>query len=154
MHNERTLTFQQLITIRRAAEDACMAANPRLKSFVDTVAHPLNIIALCNMATRQEQEHTPVYTYCSEQETECANCGKRKHTPLRVDFMGGYVCLTCIDRQVGRPRPGYVFLPEKLSSAQLDMILGALNLADDFSNRMLLEQALTELVDGVTINHA
>lgn len=50
MHKDRTLTWQQLTTIRRAAEDACMAANPRLKSFVDTVAHPLNIIALCNMA--------------------------------------------------------------------------------------------------------
>ena len=37
------------------------------------------------------------FTYASTQETECAVCGKRKHTPLRVDGMGGYVCLTCID---------------------------------------------------------
>lgn len=154
MYNERTLTFQELIIIRRAAEDACMAANPRLKSFVDTVAHPLNIIALCNMAAAKETKPEPVYTYCSMQETNCGNCGKTKHTPLRVDFMGGYVCLTCIARQIDMPRSGYVYIPEKLSCAQLDHILGALNLADDFSNRMLLEQALNELVDGVTINHA
>ncbi|WP_418135522.1 hypothetical protein [Agrobacterium sp. El2ro-1b] len=31
------------------------------------------------------------------QETNCAKCGLKKHTPLRVDRMGGYVCLTCID---------------------------------------------------------
>ena len=40
------------------------------------------------------------YTYCTTQATECASCGVRKHTPLRVDWMGGYVCLTCIDNQL------------------------------------------------------
>jgi dephospho-CoA kinase len=39
-------------------------------------------------------------TYKSEQATECAGCGKRKHTPLRRDEMGGYVCLTCIDKRL------------------------------------------------------
>jgi len=39
-------------------------------------------------------------TYSSTQETECASCGERKHTPLRRDEMGGYVCLTCIDKQL------------------------------------------------------
>lgn len=38
------------------------------------------------------------YTYVSTQATNCASCGLHKHTPLRVDWMGGYVCLTCIDR--------------------------------------------------------
>jgi hypothetical protein len=32
------------------------------------------------------------------QATNCACCGNYKHTPLRIDWMGGYVCLTCIDR--------------------------------------------------------
>lgn len=36
--------------------------------------------------------------YVSTQATSCASCGLHKHTPLRVDWMGGYVCLTCIDR--------------------------------------------------------
>lgn len=42
----------------------------------------------------------PEYTYASTQQTECAGCGKLKHTPLRRDEMGGYVCLTCIDKRL------------------------------------------------------
>ena len=38
--------------------------------------------------------------YHSDQHTICAVCGKDKHTPLRRDDMGGYVCLTCIDREM------------------------------------------------------
>jgi hypothetical protein len=45
---------------------------------------------------------TPNLTYSSTQETSCAWCDKRKHTPLRRDEMGGYVCLTCIDRRLDR----------------------------------------------------
>jgi hypothetical protein len=41
-------------------------------------------------------------TYFSSQSTNCAGCGKHKHTPLRVDPMGGYVCLTCIDQELER----------------------------------------------------
>lgn len=40
-------------------------------------------------------------TYSSMQATNCAGCGQHKHTPLRVDPMGGYVCLTCIDKRLG-----------------------------------------------------
>jgi hypothetical protein len=40
------------------------------------------------------------YTYTSAQATNCAGCGQHKHTPLRVDAMGGYVCLTCIDKKL------------------------------------------------------
>ncbi len=35
-----------------------------------------------------------------EQTTRCAGCGQRRHTPLRIDAMGGYVCLTCIDKRL------------------------------------------------------
>ena len=42
------------------------------------------------------------YTYASEQATNCAKCGCYKHTPLRVDRMDGYVCLTCIDKELER----------------------------------------------------
>ncbi len=41
-----------------------------------------------------------IYTYASKQRTVCAVCGCLKHTPLRRDEMGGYVCLTCIDRRL------------------------------------------------------
>lgn len=43
----------------------------------------------------------PEPTYSSTQATKCAGCGKHKHTPLRIDAMGGYVCLTCIDQKLG-----------------------------------------------------
>ena len=42
------------------------------------------------------------YTYKSTQATSCAVCGQHKHTPLRNDTMGGYVCLTCIDKELAR----------------------------------------------------
>lgn len=44
-------------------------------------------------------------TYESTQATNCAVCGERKHTPLRRDEMGGYVCLTCIDKELDKRMP-------------------------------------------------
>lgn len=78
----------------------------------------LHIIAVAGLTGRHEYERSisvtehewPLtvqpaashgYTYASQQETECAGCGKLKHTPLRIDAMGGYVCLTCIDQKLG-----------------------------------------------------
>jgi len=40
------------------------------------------------------------FTYSTMQATNCAGCGQHKHTPLRIDAMGGYVCLTCIDKRL------------------------------------------------------
>lgn len=45
------------------------------------------------------------YSYASKQATNCAGCGEHKHTPLRVDWMGGYVCLTCIDKEMRKRDP-------------------------------------------------
>lgn len=42
----------------------------------------------------------PSVTYSSTQATICAGCGDYKHTPLRQDHLGGYICLTCIDKQL------------------------------------------------------
>ena len=53
--------------------------------------------ALREALAQPEQEPT----YTSTQATNCAGCGERKHTPLRIDAMGGYVCLTCIDKKLG-----------------------------------------------------
>ena len=49
----------------------------------------------------QQQDGEHPYTYASTQATNCAGCGEYKHTPLRIDAMGGYVCLTCIDSKLG-----------------------------------------------------
>jgi hypothetical protein len=43
--------------------------------------------------------------YSSDQATNCAGCGAYKHTPLRRDEMGGYVCLTCIDKELDKHLP-------------------------------------------------
>jgi hypothetical protein len=43
---------------------------------------------------------TPTAEPVEQQATTCAGCGKHKPTPLRIDAMGGYVCLTCIDEKL------------------------------------------------------
>lgn len=54
-----------------------------------------------NVGAYHAAEQAEPYTYASTQSTKCASCGERKHTPLRIDAMGGYVCLTCIDQKLG-----------------------------------------------------
>lgn len=63
-------------------------------------------------APSQDDEYAPDsdwrlkgYVYASKQATLCAGCGEHKHTPLRVDWMGGYVCLTCIDKEMEKRDP-------------------------------------------------
>lgn len=46
-------------------------------------------------------EERDALTYKSKQSTMCP-CGEVRHTPLRRDHMGGYVCLTCIDKELDR----------------------------------------------------
>ena len=53
------------------------------------------------LSTRPELSDAVAHTYSSTQATNCASCGEHKHTPLRIDAMGGYVCLTCIDKKLG-----------------------------------------------------
>ncbi|WP_185837649.1 hypothetical protein [Pseudomonas aeruginosa] len=74
-----TLTVDPLITLAQYDRDVgtLRAANAKLK-----------------------KELRSRWTYASTQATNCAGCGERKHTPLRVDWMGGYVCLTCIDEKL------------------------------------------------------
>ena len=55
----------------------------------------------CYCKEMTEQPKQEQYTYTSTQATTCAVCAKHKHTPLRIDAMGGYVCLTCIDKKLG-----------------------------------------------------
>lgn len=51
-------------------------------------------------AQADDDWHLRGYAYASKQATTCAGCGEHKHTPLRIDAMGGYVCLTCIDNKL------------------------------------------------------
>ena len=58
-----------------------------------------SITQVQEMLALAQPEQEPTYT--STQATNCAGCGEHKHTPLRIDAMGGYVCLTCIDKKLG-----------------------------------------------------
>ena len=83
-------------------------------------------------------------TYASTQATNCAGCGEHKHTPLRIDAMGGYVCLTCIDKKLGSLLGEFGYAqPEQEPVAMLerDPSIGRL--------RVTYEDAVTELDEGV-----
>jgi hypothetical protein len=58
-------------------------------------------------------------TYASSQATNCARCGEHKHTPLRIDWMGGYVCLTCIDKEL-ESRGSAVALDDERAAFEAD----------------------------------
>ncbi len=60
----------------------------------------MEIQELREKVTELQKELRSRWTYASTQATNCAGCGEHKHTPLRVDWMGGYVCLTCIDEKL------------------------------------------------------
>ena len=57
---------------------------------------------------------------CCTQKTKCAVCLEYKHTPLRRDEMGGYVCLTCIDGRLDQVDDELV-MADMLYAAALDM---------------------------------
>lgn len=55
------LAQQELIRIRRAAEDAAYAMNRNYKPFIDVVSHPLNIITLVDMAQKSIKQQSKVH---------------------------------------------------------------------------------------------
>ena len=67
--------------------------------------------------------HLRGYAYASKQATNCAQCGEYRHTPLRVDAMDGYVCLTCIDKKLDElftrasEAEGWVLVPREPTTA-------------------------------------
>jgi hypothetical protein len=61
----------------------------------------VRFLAAKDGAAGQGRDGAVANTYASTQATNCAGCGEHKHTPLRIDAMGGYVCLTCIDQKLG-----------------------------------------------------
>ncbi|HYD58908.1 MAG TPA: Lar family restriction alleviation protein [Noviherbaspirillum sp.] len=65
-------------------------------AFIEVIAH-----FQCTSEDHAAAQPDTAYTYASTQATNCAGCGQHKHTPLRIDAMGGYVCLTCIDQKLG-----------------------------------------------------
>lgn len=60
------------------------------------VHHSASIIE-AKVAAQADYEQRIRSALVPPQMTMCAVCLKQKPTPLRIDHMGGYVCLTCID---------------------------------------------------------
>lgn len=97
------------------ARELLVRCQPRLShcSLLDDVREYLS-----NQSAPADKGQGEPITYSSTQATNCAGCGKYKHTPLRVDGMGGYVCLTCIDERLEKlldaeqPGPAAVVLAE------------------------------------------
>src|ERR1700741_473884 len=76
--------------------------NPEFADMISLGHIDLSIIEAAPQAPHVEPVGDDVpYTYASSQATKCAGCLEYKHTPLRIDAMGGYVCLTCIDKKLG-----------------------------------------------------
>ncbi|MGK8199530.1 hypothetical protein [Burkholderia cepacia] len=73
-------------------------------SVIDAITEAGSPLSWLRMARASSVNETVAdgFTYATKQATACASCGEHKHTPLRVDRMGGYVCLTCIDHELER----------------------------------------------------
>lgn len=70
-----------------------------------------------------DEWHLRGYAYASKQATTCASCGKHKHTPLRIDAMGGYVCLTCIDQKLSALLNEFGYQGEQVGEVQGDALI-------------------------------
>ncbi|MBI7745030.1 hypothetical protein JEV44_25020 [Pseudomonas aeruginosa] len=112
-----TLTVDPLITLAQYDRDVgtLRAANAKLEKELamardaaskgDDARHAaggmeMEIQELREKVAELQKELRSRWTYASTQATNWAGCGEHKHTPLRVDWMGGYVCLTCIDEKL------------------------------------------------------
>ena len=82
------------------ASDDVMSLNAELDLTMDQLVQLAQAV-LSTLSARPEPSDAAAPTYSSTQATNCASCGEHKHTPLRIDAMGGYVCLTCIDKKLG-----------------------------------------------------
>jgi hypothetical protein len=79
--------------------------------------------------------HLRGYAYASKQATTCAGCGKHKHTPLRIDAMGGHVCLTCIDQKLGALLGEFGYPPAQA----VDLGTGVKAIADERERQLQVE---------------
>ncbi|OJB35403.1 hypothetical protein [Burkholderia ubonensis] len=77
-------------------------------------------------------------TYVSTQATNCAQCGQHNHTPLRIDWMGGYVCLTCIDRELESRAPADAGLGDAIARSKR-----ILALVDDYHEKPTADRRTT-----------
>lgn len=75
-----------------------------LRNLTGSHGGPLDLALVDDMTIAVEAIHAalPSETAKDQQHTKCAVCLEDKNTPLRRDEMDGYVCLTCIDKQLDK----------------------------------------------------
>ncbi|WP_337223579.1 hypothetical protein [Pseudomonas aeruginosa] len=108
LSNTLAARYERIVGALRAEnakleKELAMARDAALKG--DDARHAaggmeMEIQELRENVAKLKKELRSRWTYASTQSTNCAGCGEHKHTPLRVDWMGGYVCLTCIDEKL------------------------------------------------------
>jgi hypothetical protein len=72
---------------------------PEVDAPVDLLRETLASLQAMQARAEAAERELGALTYKSTQSTRCP-CGEVKHTPLRNDAMGGYACLTCIDKEL------------------------------------------------------
>lgn len=95
---DRSDALELSLLIKEMEQDAFnkRAESSRLKIEADAIMGGIELLK-SKFSDDLEKLERSKYTYSSTQATNCAQCGKHGHTPLRVDHLGGYLCLTCID---------------------------------------------------------
>jgi hypothetical protein len=77
---------------------------------IDAILEKMTEYAKCGLAGNS-RDHELAYKWRgilkkfipqSAQHTKCSVCLEDKPTPIRNDAMGGYVCLTCVDKELER----------------------------------------------------
>ncbi|HCF6712377.1 TPA: hypothetical protein NII65_002146 [Pseudomonas aeruginosa] len=122
----------------------------------------MEIQELREKVTELQKELRSRWTYASTQATNCAGCGEYKHTPLRVDWMGGYVCLTCIDKKLEELHDdqaqhsvpeGYALIPVRETEAMHDAVMALLYKGVARTDTQKLLDAYIAAVPGKEVGH-
>ncbi len=82
----RTHRIEQVVVCRQCGSEFTVSWNVKKNQYLP----PVYMVHKNNFALQQTQTS----------KTICASCQTYKETPLRIDFMGGYVCLSCVDKQL------------------------------------------------------
>jgi hypothetical protein len=62
------------------------------------VATNRDMLAASLLGMQEERDHLQRLLNAHTKTQTCAHCGQVKPTPYRRDDLGGYVCLTCVER--------------------------------------------------------
>ncbi|MDT8139760.1 hypothetical protein RQ528_18715 [Pseudomonas aeruginosa] len=149
-------TAERDAALARVAElekELAMARDAAAKGYAArhaTGGMEMELQELREKVTELRKELRSRWTYASTQATNCAGCGEHKHTPLRVDWMGGYVCLTCIDKKLEELHDDQAqhSVPEGWKPVPIEPLLNMMSDKDHDTRIMAERQLLSILADA------